>query len=83
MIYRKGELSAAMVDRDWPHQAALPASASAERRLPGGSTCLVRKDLSLCRAVTRSSTKANGSTSIVSPSRSMPRNSCTGSAARN
>ena len=25
MIYRKGELSKAMMDRDWPHQIALPA----------------------------------------------------------
>lgn len=27
MIYRKGELSPAMIDRGWPYQAALPASA--------------------------------------------------------
>lgn len=26
MIYRKGELSAAMIDRCWPHQVAPPAS---------------------------------------------------------
>lgn len=26
MVYRKGELSKAMMDRDWPHQVALPAS---------------------------------------------------------
>ena len=59
----------------------VPASASAN----GGYQLIHAfcKDLSLCRAVTRSSTKANGSTSIVSPTRSMPRNSCTGSAARN
>jgi len=25
MVYRKGELSKAMRDRDWPHQVALPA----------------------------------------------------------
>jgi hypothetical protein len=25
MVYRKGELSKAMMDRDWPHQVALPA----------------------------------------------------------
>ena len=25
MMYRKGELSATMIDRDWPHQVALPA----------------------------------------------------------
>jgi len=24
MVYRKGELSKAMMDRDWPHQVALP-----------------------------------------------------------
>lgn len=28
MIRRKGELSAAGIDRGWPHQMALPASAS-------------------------------------------------------
>jgi hypothetical protein len=46
MIYRKGELSAAMVDRDWPHQVALPASASAN----GGYQVIhaLCKDLSLC-----------------------------------
>ena len=27
MIYRKGELSPTMIDRGWPHQVALPASA--------------------------------------------------------
>ena len=27
MIYRKGELSPAAIDRGWPHQVALPASA--------------------------------------------------------
>jgi hypothetical protein len=27
MVYRKGELSPAAVDRGWPHQVALPASA--------------------------------------------------------
>jgi hypothetical protein len=27
MIYRKGELSPASIDRDWPHQVALPANA--------------------------------------------------------
>ena len=24
MVYRKGELSKATIDRDWPHQVALP-----------------------------------------------------------
>jgi hypothetical protein len=46
MVYRKGELSAAMVDRNWPHQVALPASLS----LKGGYE-LIRefcKELSLC-----------------------------------
>ncbi len=28
MVYRKGELSPAMIDRGWPHQVALPARAS-------------------------------------------------------
>ncbi|MGA8610132.1 MAG: hypothetical protein WB760_00155 [Xanthobacteraceae bacterium] len=35
MIYRKGELSPAMIDRGWPHQVALPASASEN----GGYKC--------------------------------------------
>jgi hypothetical protein len=26
MIYRKGELSKGTIDRDWPHQVALPAA---------------------------------------------------------
>jgi hypothetical protein len=26
MVYRKGELSKGTVDRNWPHQVALPAS---------------------------------------------------------
>jgi hypothetical protein len=46
MIYRKGELSAAMIDRDWPHQVALPASQSA-----GGRYKTIHafcEDLSLC-----------------------------------
>lgn len=30
MIYRKGELSPAAIDRDWPYQVALPASASGQ-----------------------------------------------------
>jgi hypothetical protein len=25
VVYRKGELSKATIDRDWPHQVALPA----------------------------------------------------------
>jgi hypothetical protein len=29
MVYRKGELSAATMDRDWPHQVMVPASAVA------------------------------------------------------
>jgi hypothetical protein len=28
MVYRKGELSPAMIDVGWPHQVALPASVS-------------------------------------------------------
>jgi len=31
MIYRKGELSPASIDRGWPHQVALPASACEQR----------------------------------------------------
>jgi hypothetical protein len=46
MIYRKGELSPAGVDRGWPHQVALPASVSA-----GGGYKAIHEfcnDLSLC-----------------------------------
>jgi hypothetical protein len=46
MVYRKGELSPTMIDRGWPHQVALPASAS----LNGGYKNIHEfcKDLSLC-----------------------------------
>lgn len=27
MVYRKGELSSGRIDREWPHQVALPAEA--------------------------------------------------------
>lgn len=46
MIYRKGELSAAGVDRDWPHQVALPAN-----QVTGANYNTVYgfcRDLSLC-----------------------------------
>ena len=45
-MYRKGELSPVSVDRGWPHQVALPASAS----LNGGYKIIreLCKDLSLC-----------------------------------
>ena len=46
MVYRKGELSPAAIDRNWPHQVALPASAS----FNGGYKAIhdFCKDLSLC-----------------------------------
>jgi hypothetical protein len=46
MVYRKGELSPAMIDRGWSHQVALPASAS----LKGGYAAIHEfcKELSLC-----------------------------------
>jgi hypothetical protein len=46
MIYRKGELSPSAVDRDWPHQVALPASACEQ----GGYKMIHAfcEDLSLC-----------------------------------
>lgn len=46
MIYRKGELSPAMIDRGWPHQVALPASACKD----GGYKVVHEfcKDLSVC-----------------------------------
>ena len=46
MIYRKGELSPARIDRGWPHQVALRASAC-----EGGGYKVIHdfcKDLSLC-----------------------------------
>jgi hypothetical protein len=47
VVYRKGELSPAAVDRGWPHQVALPASACED----GGYKTIhdFCKDLSLCR----------------------------------
>src|SRR5262245_24263398 len=49
MVYRKGELSKAMMDRDWPHQVALPA-----RRCVGHEYLTIHifcqaESLSLCR----------------------------------
>ena len=46
MAYRKGELSPAAIDRGWPHQVALPASASRN----GGYKIIHEfcEDLSLC-----------------------------------
>jgi hypothetical protein len=46
VVYRKGELSPAAVDRGWPHQVALPASASEN----GGYKTIhdFCMDLSLC-----------------------------------
>jgi len=46
MVYRKGELSPSAIDRGWPHQVALPASAS----LNGGYEVIHEfcNDLSLC-----------------------------------
>jgi hypothetical protein len=46
MVYRKGELSSAAIDRGWPHQVALPESAS----LGDGYKAIhdFCKDLSLC-----------------------------------
>jgi hypothetical protein len=46
MVYRKGELSASGIDRDWPHQVAL-----AESQVTGWRHEIVHafcKELSLC-----------------------------------
>jgi hypothetical protein len=46
VVYRKGELSKAMMDRDWPHQVVLPASSCS-----GGNYVTIRlfcEPLSLC-----------------------------------
>lgn len=45
MIYRKGELSSAIIDRGWPHQVALPASTNANSGQAIHAFC---QDLSLC-----------------------------------
>jgi hypothetical protein len=68
MTYRKGELSPAMIDRGWPHQVGLPASACEH----GGyklSTPSAR-DCRFARVAIRFSMKASGSTSTALPSRS-------------
>jgi uncharacterized protein CbrC (UPF0167 family) len=48
MVYRKGELSKGTIDRQWPHQVALPAA-----RCAGGNYVTIRlfcedQRLSLC-----------------------------------
>ena len=46
MVYRRGELSKAAIDRHWPHQVALPAY-----RCTGGNFVTIHLfcvDLSLC-----------------------------------
>ena len=46
VVYRRGELSKATIDRDWPHQVALPAY-----RCTGGNYVTIRifcEGLSLC-----------------------------------
>ena len=47
MVYRKGELSKGTIDRNWPHQVALPAA-----RCGGANYVTIRlfcEGLSLCR----------------------------------
>jgi hypothetical protein len=46
VVYRKGELSKGTIDRDWPHQVAIPAA-----RCLGGNYVTIRlfcEGLSLC-----------------------------------
>jgi hypothetical protein len=46
MVYRKGELTARRIDRDWPHQVALPADA-----VSGRNTTIIQRfcrGLSVC-----------------------------------
>jgi hypothetical protein len=43
-VYRKGELSKVMIDRDWPYQIALPAY-----RCLGHNYVAMLSALSLCR----------------------------------
>ena len=46
VVYRRGELSKATIDRDWPHQVALPAY-----RCTGGNFMTIHlfcENLSLC-----------------------------------
>ncbi len=49
MVRRKGELSACQMDRDWPHQVALPASAVAGANFPIIEAFCIDERLSVCR----------------------------------
>jgi len=73
MIYRKGELSPAMIDRSWPHQVALPASACEH----GGYKAIHAfcQDLSLCPRGHSVFHKGSGSTSTALPKQPTLRNS--------
>jgi hypothetical protein len=46
MVYRKGELSSAMVDTGWPHQVAVPESVSLDNGYKAVDAFC--KELSLC-----------------------------------
>lgn len=49
LVRRKGELSASQIERDWPHQVALPASADIGANYPIiESFCAVDR-LTVCR----------------------------------
>jgi hypothetical protein len=80
MVYRKGELSPAAVDRGWPHQVALPASAC-----EGCGYKIIHdfcKELSLCPRGHSVFRDAQWFTIYCSPPRPTRTNSWRGSPAR-
>jgi hypothetical protein len=78
MTYRKGELSATMIDRELAASGGVAGGPKRERRLQSDPAKICR----FARVVTQFSIGTNGSTSTASPSRRTPRDSCIGSAAR-
>jgi hypothetical protein len=48
MVYRKGELSKAAIDRDWPQQIALPAGSCTGKNYTIHRAFCKGLDLSLC-----------------------------------
>jgi hypothetical protein len=77
---RKGELTAAGIDRGWPHQVAVPADIC--RGSHGRFMEAFCLDLSVCR-VTVSSMNSSGEPSTASRTQSTPRNSVCDSGASN
>jgi hypothetical protein len=81
VIYRKGELSPATVDRGWPHQVALP-----ESQATGSGHKIIRAfcaNLSLCDRGHAVYHEDKWWQVFCFAEKSTPKNSCNGSAARN